>query len=100
MLPPSTTLFPYTTLFRSVEIYAGATVSPPAQRTLDVTAGGGRWSAGPVEGLSDGTYTVQAEQKDKGANKRSSELETLTIDTTRPAVSLSTPAEGAFLGTA
>ena len=45
----------------TLKIYSGSEPSGSALQTLTVQASGGKWQAGPVAHLPDGTYTAQAE---------------------------------------
>jgi hypothetical protein len=65
-------------------VYASAT----PVRTTVATVSGGAWSTGPIEALPDGTYSVQAEQKDEAGNSGVSSRPSFTIDTVAPAVVL------------
>jgi hypothetical protein len=81
-----------------VSIYAGSSASGSPEHTLAVARTGTSWStesSGPH--LADGTYTVQASQSDVAGNTGESEPVTFTVDTTPPVVSLSSPADNAFL---
>jgi hypothetical protein len=78
-----------------VNVYEGSTVSGSPVRSLEVVSVGGVWSAGPVASLSDGVYTVQAEESDAAGNIGFSSPSTFTVDTTPPDVTLSSPIEGA-----
>jgi Bacterial Ig-like domain/Immunoglobulin I-set domain len=65
-----------------LKIYSGEGVSGSAIRTVGVTSSGATWTAGQVEALADGTYTVQAEQSDEAGNVGVSEPPvTFTVDT-------------------
>jgi hypothetical protein len=57
-------------------------------RTVTAPISGGSWSTGPVEKLSDGTYSVQAEQQDAAGNSGVSARPSFTIDTVAPVVVL------------
>jgi peptidoglycan/xylan/chitin deacetylase (PgdA/CDA1 family) len=83
----------------SVAVYAGnaATGAPVQNFTAAVGAGGG-WSGSP-SALSDGSYTFQATQTDSGGNVGTSAARTVTIDTTGPAVTISSPAQNAAITT-
>ncbi len=73
----------------TVTIYVGAATSGAvfATATPSVDAGTGTWSFMPPS-LADGTYTVQATQRDEADNVGTSVARTFTVDTTAPAVSL------------
>ncbi len=72
----------------TLKIYAGASTSGTLIQTVSVTSSGTAWSASPTQALNDGTYTAQAEQSDKVGNTAKSAPSTFTVDTTPPAVSL------------
>ena len=86
--------------------------STPAPRVLDVGTGtgtlfgsavanvgaGGNWSISSPTALAEGTYTVQAVQTDSAGNTGTSAAHTFVVDTTAPAVALTTPADGDVLG--
>jgi len=78
----------------TLKIYAGSGVSGSPIRTVTVTRSGATWktSLEPSEALSDGTYTAQAEQSDEAGNTTKSVPSTFTVDTTPPAVSLTSVA--------
>lgn len=75
----------------TLRIYEGATtVGPQVHDPMSTGASlGGTWSIGPVEALSPGVYTAQAEQFGE-----ESKPVTFTVDTTPPAVTLTSPANG------
>jgi hypothetical protein len=62
-------------------------------RTLSATEASGSWSATAAT-LADGTYTVRAEQSDAAGNTGTSATRTFTIDTTPPAVTLTSGPSG------
>jgi hypothetical protein len=78
----------------TLKLYAGSTVSGSPIQTHEVTPSGASWTTGAVAALADGTYTVQAEQSDAAGNAGTSVAVTFTIDTTLPAVTLTSPATG------
>ena len=80
-----------------LKVYSGGSAFGSAVRTVEVAPTGGSWSAGPVAALPDGVYTAQAEQEDLAGNTGVSSARTFTVDTTPPVVSITTPANGAFL---
>jgi large repetitive protein len=58
-------------------------------RTLSASVnGGGAWSTGPVEKLEDGTYSVQAEQRDEAGNSGVSLRPSFRIDTIAPVITM------------
>jgi PKD repeat protein len=63
----------------TVRVFAGATIgSQPAFETLVVQASEGGWSAAPG-GLAPGTYTAQAEQRDRAGNAGVSQPVTFVV---------------------
>ncbi|HEX3519333.1 MAG TPA: Ig-like domain-containing protein [Solirubrobacteraceae bacterium] len=58
---------------------------------------GGSWSYTPSSALADGTYTAQAFGLDKIGNEGKSSAVTFTVDTTPPALTLTSPTSGALL---
>src|SRR5256714_1465175 len=82
----------------SVTLYEGSSASGKVAAFENVPVSGGSWSYVPPH-LGDGTYTAQATQGDAAGNLGTSAARTFTVDTTAPAVTLTTPADGAFLGT-
>ena len=71
----------------TVAVYAGSTVSGVPVTSGAANVSGGNWSytAAP---LADGTYTVQATQRDEAGNEGHSSTATFTIDTKAPLVTL------------
>src|SRR5262249_30231984 len=47
----------------TVKVYSGTSTSGSPVQTVEASLAGSSWSAGPMPALSEGTYTVQAEQK-------------------------------------
>ncbi|HEY2537764.1 MAG TPA: Ig-like domain-containing protein [Solirubrobacteraceae bacterium] len=78
----------------TLKLYAGAAVSGSPMRTLHVAPIGAGWTTGAVAALPDGKYTAQAEQSDAAGNTGVSAAVTFEIDTTLPAVTLTSPAPG------
>lgn len=74
-----------------LKLYAGATASGSALRTIDATVVPGEWNVGPLATLADGIYTAQAEQADEAGNVGFSSPFTFTVDTVAPTVSLTAP---------
>jgi hypothetical protein len=70
----------------TVRIYAQS--STTALQTVVVPVSGGAWSTGPVKKLSDGTYTVQAEQRDEAGNSGVTARPSFTVDTAAPAITI------------
>jgi major membrane immunogen (membrane-anchored lipoprotein) len=77
-----------------VNVYAGPSASGNPVQSLEVPTTGDAWTAGPLAALPDGTYTAQAEQSDEAGNVDLSEPSTFTIDTTPPAISMTSPTQG------
>src|SRR5205807_8708573 len=77
----------------------GTSASGAAIASGSASVSAGSWSYGAPH-FGDGTYTAQATQSDAAGNLARSAARTFTIDTSAPAVGLSIPAQGAFLGTA
>jgi hypothetical protein len=78
----------------TLNVYAGNTASGSPLQTHQLTPSAGSWTTGAVAALGDGTYTVRAEQSDAVGNTGASSAVTFTIDTTLPAVTLTSPATG------
>ncbi len=81
----------------TLKIYPGESISGSAVQTVEVAPTGATWTAGLVGALPDGTYTAQAVQEDLAGNTGVSEAVTFTVDTTAPAVAITSPANDAFL---
>ena len=81
----------------TVTLYAGSTASGSAvrTRTASVDQDTGAWSVDAGAALADGAYTALATQDDAAGNTGSSGAHTFRIDTSAPAVTLVTPADGA-----
>jgi hypothetical protein len=77
----------------TLKLYEGSTVAGSPIQTYEVTRSGANWTTGAVSALADGTYTVLAEQSDEAGNTGTSAAVTFTIDTTLPAVTLTSPAD-------
>ncbi len=73
-----------------VRVYAGEGTAGTPISEQAVTPVGGIWSYRPAA-LADGTYTVQASQRDEAGNEGRSHADTFTVDTVAPAVSLEAP---------
>ena len=79
----------------TLSIYGGTSASGSPLQTVEGSLSGEAWTAGPLAALTEGTYTVQAEQKDSGFKDPGvSAPVTFSVDDTPPAVSLSYPAKG------
>jgi hypothetical protein len=83
----------------TLKLYAGSTVAGSPIQTDKVTRSGASWTTGAVAALADGTYTALAEQSDEAGNTGTSAAVTFTIDTTLPAVTLTSPAAGSSTST-
>ena len=81
----------------TLKIYPGSTASGLPIRTTTVTRTGASWSATLISALPDGTYTAQAEQSNEAGSTGKSAPSTFTVDTTKPAVHISSPANGSFI---
>jgi len=77
----------------TLKLYAGSTVSGSPIQTDKVTPSGANWTTGAISALADGTYTALAEQSDEAGNTGKSAAVTFAIDTTLPAVTLTSPAD-------
>jgi hypothetical protein len=80
----------------TLNVYSGASTSGSPVRSVDSTLSGSAWTAGPVAALPEGTYTVQAEQKDFDLSGQTgvSASSTFTVDAIPPQVTLTSPANG------
>src|SRR5262249_32954944 len=80
----------------TVKVYSGTSTSGSPVQTVEASLAGSSWSAGPMPALSEGTYTVQAEQKSfsLGAQPGVSPSSTFTVDATSPPVAISSPPSG------
>jgi hypothetical protein len=76
----------------TVTIYSGSSTSGSVVASATPTIGGGGWSDSAAH-LNDGTYTVQATQSDQAGNVGRSVARTFTLDTVKPAVTLTPLAE-------
>ena len=75
----------------TVAIHEGESPTTHVVTSGTAPVSAGTWSYG-VAHLLDGTYTAQATQEDEAGHKTKSSAVTFTIDTTKPAVSLTKPA--------
>jgi hypothetical protein len=73
----------------TLKIYPGGSATGEPARVLTAPVSGGAWSVGPIAPLPDGAYTAVAEQKDEAGNVGASAPATFVVDTTAPAVSVS-----------
>jgi peptidoglycan/xylan/chitin deacetylase (PgdA/CDA1 family) len=84
----------------TARIYTGATATGTALRTMTGTvAAAGTWSVTPATALAQGTYTVQATQSDTAGNVGTSAATTFTVDTVKPVVRITSPANNAVITT-
>ena len=80
----------------TVKVFAGATTAGALQETVSATVGGGgNWSVPATTLTPNAQYTVQATQTDAAGNTGTSNANTFVIDTVAPAVTLTSPANGA-----
>ncbi|HEX6651402.1 MAG TPA: Ig-like domain-containing protein [Thermoleophilaceae bacterium] len=77
----------------TVKVWSGTSTAGSPLHTLPVTRSGGSWST-TAPTLSDGVYTVRAEQSDSATNTGISSPSTFTVDTAAPGVTLTDPAAG------
>ncbi|MGH9164717.1 MAG: beta strand repeat-containing protein, partial [Acidimicrobiales bacterium] len=77
----------------TVRIYNGTGTGGAVVQTIPVARTGGTWTT-TAAALADGTYTAQATQTD-AANTGTSSANTFTVDTVAPAVTVTSPANGA-----
>jgi large repetitive protein len=68
----------------TVTVYAASTVV----RTLVASVSAGSWNTGPIAALPDGSYSVQAEQRDEAGNSGLSARPSFTVDTVAPTVTI------------
>jgi hypothetical protein len=81
----------------TLKIYSGTSAAGTPVQTLSAIASGGSWSKTASSALANGTYTAQAQQSDKAGNTGFSSANTFTVDTVKPVVALSKPANCASL---
>jgi hypothetical protein len=92
----------------TVRIYSGATATGSPVQTRTATASGSSWTVNGSPALADGQYTAQASQSDAFGNTGVSGTRTFQLDSTGPAISITTPANNSsstnltptFVGTA
>jgi hypothetical protein len=70
-----------------VEIYAGASASGPPEQKLEGHRSGSTWSTSELR-LTNGVYTVRAEELDAAGNHGQSEPVTFTVSSSAPSVTL------------
>ncbi len=80
----------------TVAIHQGASIAGALVVQGTAPVGGAGWSY-PVPHLADGQYTAQATQLDEAGNQGLSETMTFTVDTTAPALSMSSPVASSVL---
>ena len=92
-----------------VTVHEGTTATGPVAQSGQAAVSGAKWSYTVSPALPDGTYTVQATQRDQAGHTGESSSATFVIDTARPAITLtplatvvasSQPAFGGAAGTA
>jgi len=74
----------------TVRVYRGTAATGEAAQILTATRDGGTgaWSVTAAPQLADGTYTVQAAQRDDLGNASTTTARTFTVDTAAPAITL------------
>lgn len=82
----------------TVTIHEGGSLGGEVVALESVPVSASTW-AYSVPHLSDGIYTAQASQADQAGHTGTSNAVTFTVDTAAPVVTLTSPAEGAFLRT-
>jgi uncharacterized surface protein with fasciclin (FAS1) repeats len=83
----------------TVAIHEGGSLAGEVVALESVPVTGGSWSYSVPE-LSDGIYTAQATQKDNaGLHTGENTPVTFTVDTTAPEVTLTSPADNAYVNT-
>jgi len=80
--------------FVRLRVYAGSAASGDPVDSLEVPSTDSTWTTGQLTSLTDGTYTAQAEQSDAAGNAGLSDPSTFTIDTTPPAITMTSPVQG------
>ena len=80
----------------TVKLYQGANTSGTLLQTLTTTASSGAFNV-DATALAEGTYTAQASQSDAASNTDQSSANTFTVDTTAPAPTLTSPADGSSI---
>ncbi|MEA2421461.1 MAG: large repetitive protein, partial [Thermoleophilaceae bacterium] len=80
----------------TAKVYSGPSATGTPVDTLTTTASSGSWSVAEPSTLSEGQYTVVAQQSDSAGNTTTSSPRTFTIDVTGPAVNLVNPADNSF----
>ncbi len=78
----------------TVVVCPGSSINCPLPTQLTTTTTGGTWTVTPGTAFSDGTYTAQARLKDSFLKTAASGINTFTVDTQAPVVTLTTPANG------
>ncbi len=80
-----------------VRVFEGSSPSGTVASSGAAVLSGGSWSYTPTSALADGTYTAQASGLDKIDNEGKSSAITFTVDTTPPALTLTSPTNNALL---
>jgi hypothetical protein len=82
----------------TLDIYAGTAAAGTPIRKIQVPVVGTAWSAPAVGPLSDGSYTVEAEQNDSKDGPGVSNAEVFEVDADAPALTMTAPASGSAAG--
>jgi hypothetical protein len=77
-----------------VNIYSGGTATGTPVQSLTPSVGSGSYSV-VANALASGQYTARSTQSDAAGNATNSNTKTFTVDATAPAVSITSPANGA-----
>jgi hypothetical protein len=92
----------------TVKIWSGSSASGSPARTFTTTRSGASWSLGSADWtsadpakapLSDGTWTVRADQSDAAGNTNTSSTHTFKVDKTAPLPTLTSPASNSSVST-
>lgn len=78
----------------TVNVYSGTSVGGTLVQTRTATVSSGTWSVAASPALPDGTYTARAQQSNNAGDTGYSGANTFTVDTTPPAVTVTSPAAG------
>ncbi|HET9729234.1 MAG TPA: Ig-like domain-containing protein [Acidimicrobiia bacterium] len=82
----------------TLNIYAGATATGSPVQTQSDPGTGATWTVNATA-LAPGQYTAQATQSDAATNNGTSNAVTFTVDTTPPAVDITSPTDGGATST-
>ncbi|HEY2181400.1 MAG TPA: Ig-like domain-containing protein, partial [Solirubrobacteraceae bacterium] len=72
----------------TLKFYKGPTTAGKLEQETSITPNGTKWTGAPSAGLENGTYTVQAEQRDEAENVGRSLPATFTVFSSGPVVTL------------